>query len=95
MSFFTCDLAHVLLWAVNVYTLLLFIYAVLSWIPDLRRGRWSYYLGLLIEPVLNPIRRVIPPVGGLDVAFLIVVLVLQVLVRRVLFQLVLNSCDPF
>ncbi len=95
MSFFSCDLSHVLLWVVNFYTLLLFVYAVLSWIPDLRRGRWSYYLGRLIEPVLNPIRRVIPPVGGIDIAFLVLILVLQMPVRWVLFQLVQNSCDPF
>jgi uncharacterized protein YggT (Ycf19 family) len=44
-----CDLSKVLYYAVNVYTLLLFVYAVLSWIPDLRRGRWVYLLGSVIE----------------------------------------------
>jgi YggT family protein len=87
-----CDLAKVLYYAINVYTLLLFVYAVLSWIPDLRRGRWVYLLASVIEPVLLPIRRIIPPVGGLDLAFLIVILVLQLLVRPALAQLVFNSC---
>ena len=49
---------------VNIYTVLLFVYAVISSIPDLRRGRWVYYLASVIEPVLNPIRRIIPPMGG-------------------------------
>jgi YggT family protein len=90
-----CTFAYVLQWVVRVYTLLLFVYAVLSWIPDLRRGRWLYYLGLLIEPVLGPVRRVIPPVGGLDLAFLVLILVLQLLVQPALFHLMLNSCSPY
>lgn len=90
-----CNFAQLLQWVVNVYTLLLFVYAVLSWIPELRRGRWSYYLGRIIEPVLGPIRRVIPPVGGLDLAFLVLVLVLQLLIKPALFHLMLNSCSPY
>ena len=94
MSLLTCDLSRVLLYAVNVYTLLMFVYAVISWIPDLRRGRWVYALASVIEPVLMPIRRIIPPLGGLDLAFLIVILVLQLLVRPALQTLVFNSCVP-
>jgi YggT family protein len=92
VSLLLCDLATVLYWVVNVYTLLLFVYAVLSWIPDLRRGRWVDLLASVIEPVLLPIRRVIPPVGGLDLAFLVVILVLQLLVRPVLWHFQFNSC---
>lgn len=94
MNLFLCDLAKLAYYAVNIYTLLLFIYAVMSWIPDLRRGRWAYALASVIEPVLTPIRRVIPPVGGLDLAFLIVILVLQLLVRPALGHLVVDSCIP-
>ncbi|HEY6326145.1 MAG TPA: YggT family protein [Candidatus Cybelea sp.] len=95
MSLLTCDLARLLYWVVNVYTLLMFVYAVISWIPDLRRGRWVYALASVIEPVLMPIRRIIPPVGGLDLAFLIVILVLQLLVRPALGALAVNSCVSF
>lgn len=89
-----CNLATALLYAVNIYTLLLLVYAVISWIPDLRRGRWVYYLASLIEPVLMPIRRVIPPLGGLDLAFLVLLLVLQLLVRPAVGHLAFNSCVP-
>jgi YggT family protein len=87
-----CELANVLAYAVNIYTLLLLIYAVISWVPDLRRGRWVYYLASVIEPVLMPIRRIIPPLGGLDLAFLILLLTLQLLVRPAIGQLAFNSC---
>jgi len=86
-----CQAWTVLSYVVNVYTVLLFVYAVLSWIPDLR-GRWIYYLSLLIEPVLSPIRRVIPPIGGLDIAFLVLILVLQVLVAPLVRNVAIHAC---
>jgi YggT family protein len=92
VNLFLCDVAQALGYVVNVYTLLLLVYAVVSWFPDLRRGRWIYYLASVIEPVLMPIRRVIPPLGGLDIAFLILLLVLQLVVRPAIAHLAFNSC---
>jgi YggT family protein len=86
-----CTLSKLLLDLVNLYSILLFVYAVLSWIPDLR-GRWTYYLAAVIEPVLMPIRRVIPPLGGLDLAFLVLLLVLQLAIRPFLQQEVYHTC---
>lgn len=91
MSQLLCSIASVLYYAVYAYTGVLLVYAIASWIPELRRGRWFYALASLVEPVLMPIRRIIPPVGGLDLAFLIVLLVLQLLVRPELYALA-NSC---
>jgi YggT family protein len=59
-----------------LYILVMIVYAVVSWVPSLR-GRWSDYLAMLVEPVLTPVRRVIPPLGGLDLSFLVVIIVLQ------------------
>jgi YggT family protein len=87
-----CDAAKGLYYLVNLYTLLLLVYAVVSWFPDLRRGRWVYALASVIEPVLLPVRRIVPPLGGLDLAFLVVLLVLQMLIRPALAQLAFNSC---
>ena len=92
MNLLLCYLTQALYWAVNAYTILLFVYAILSWIPDLRRGRFADLLASVIEPVLMPIRRVIPPVGGFDLAFLVLLLVLQLLVRPALGPLAQNAC---
>jgi YggT family protein len=92
VNLFLCDLAGLLSRAVQLYTILLFVYAIVSWFPDLRRGRWVYYLASIIEPVLNPIRRVIPPIGGLDIAFLVLLLILQFVVIRGLFSLQVSAC---
>jgi YggT family protein len=58
-----------------VYTLVMLVYAVLSWVPDLR-GNWSRYVAMLVEPVLIPVRRLIPPAGGIDWSFMVVLAIL-------------------
>jgi YggT family protein len=94
ISLLMCNLATVLAYLVWIYSFVLLGYAVVSWFPDLRRSRFAYYLARLVEPVLAPVRRIIPPVGGLDLAFLVVLLVLQLLIRPALGALALNACIP-
>jgi YggT family protein len=42
-----------------------------------------HVLSALTDPVLAPIRRYVPPVGGLDLSFLVLLLLIQ-LIRSVL-----------
>ena len=91
MNIVLCNLANILNTLVWIYSLVLIAYAVVSWIPDIR-GRWTDYLAMAVEPVLMPIRRVIPPIGGFDIAFLVLLLALQFLVRPALQHLAFNSC---
>jgi YggT family protein len=42
-----------------------------------------HVLSALTDPVLTPIRRYVPPVGGLDLSFLVLLLLIQ-LIRSVL-----------
>ena len=94
MNALLCLAAEILGYAVTAYTIALFVYAVASWIPDLR-GRWLYYLAAVVEPVLVPVRRIIPPIGGFDLAFLVVLLVLQLLIRPLIGHAIGNTCQPF
>lgn len=56
---------------------LVLIYAVLSWV---RAGSDAgYALGQLVEPLLRPLRRVVPQVGGVDLSPLALLVLLQVL----------------
>ncbi len=60
----------------EIYILLMIVYALASWLPSIR-GRWLDYVAMAVEPVLIPVRRVIPPIAGLDLSFLIVILAIQ------------------
>ncbi|HEY5350516.1 MAG TPA: YggT family protein [Candidatus Lustribacter sp.] len=71
-----CQLYAVVAWLLNVYVFLMLAYALVSWVPSLR-GKWTEYIAMLVEPVLTPVRRIIPPLGGLDISFLIVILAIQ------------------
>jgi YggT family protein len=92
MNGILCNLTQFLGIAVNVYTVILFVYALVSWFPDARHSRWFDYLAAIVEPVLAPVRRIIPPIGGLDVAFLVVILLMQFVVRRLIDTAIVNSC---
>ena len=59
------------------YTVALFIYVLLSWFGDRGMTPMAVLLGELIEPLLRPARRLVPPIGGLDLSALIVILLLQ------------------
>ncbi|MEO6912946.1 MAG: YggT family protein [Candidatus Baltobacteraceae bacterium] len=73
-----CNILPALSTVIWIYTIIMIAYAVVSWIPDIR-GRWTEYLAMLVEPVLAPVRRIIPSIGGLDLSFLVVIILLNVL----------------
>ena len=61
------------------FTVCLLIYVVLSWVaPDVRNPAVQL-LARVCEPVLKPVRRVLPPLGGLDLSPLLVLIALQAL----------------
>ena len=73
----------VLCFLLQLYVVVLFVRIVLSWFP-MQPGTGMAtvysYLRSVTDPVLEPLRRAIPPVGGVfDLSPLIVVLVIQVL----------------
>ncbi len=64
----------------SLFTLLLLARAVLSWIPRPSGALASLneFVVAVTEPVLAPVRRRIPPVGGFDVSFLVVIVAIYV-----------------
>ena len=61
------------------FTVCLLIYVVLSWVaPDVRNPAVQL-LARVCEPVLRPVRRVLPPLGGLDLSPLLLLIALQAL----------------
>ena len=75
-----CQLYALVAWLLNLYVIIMLVYALVSWVPSLR-GRWTDYVAMLVEPVLTPVRRIIPPMGGLDISFLVVIIAIQFVIR--------------
>jgi len=59
----------------------IFIYALLSWVVPAGYNPVMALLGTIVEPVLRPFRRLIPPIGALDLSALWALLALGVLLR--------------
>jgi YggT family protein len=60
-----------------LYTGALIVYVILSWLGNRGINPIAELLGDLVEPILRPARRLLPPIGGLDLSPLIVILLLQ------------------
>ena len=64
---------------VDLYSLVVLVAVIVSWIPVDRRNPLVSVLRSLMEPALAPIQRVLPPVGGLDLSPMVLLILLQVL----------------
>ena len=67
---------------VQLYVVAIFVRIILSWFPiglDSPFRPIVDFLYKITEPVLAPIRRVLPPMGGLDLSVLIVILAIRII----------------
>ena len=65
---------------IDVYSLIIVAAVVVSWINVPRDHPAVRLLQQLTEPVLAPIRKVLPPMGGMDFSPLVLLIGLRVLV---------------
>jgi len=66
----------------SLYTLVLIARAITSFFPVSPGTAFAQIVDVLYritEPVLGPVRRVIPPIGMFDLSFLVVLIALRVL----------------
>ena len=63
----------------DLYSLILLAAVILSWVPTARTSSVVRFLRTVTDPVLEPLRRVLPNTGGIDFSPLVVLLILQLL----------------
>jgi YggT family protein len=66
---------------VDLYSLVVLVAVILSWLPVTRSNTLATLVYRLTEPALAPIRRVLPPMGGLDLSPMVLLIALQFLKR--------------
>lgn len=75
-------------WMTNLLILLIFVWAILSWIvPPYNPVREA--LDRIVEPMLAPIRRLVPLAGMIDFSPMILMILIE-LISRVLINVVLS-----
>lgn len=77
-------LGQAISYAVEIFVLLIIIRAVLSFFPNMDRGHpLVRALDQVVEPVLRPFQRILPPMGGLDFSPILAILTIQIVGRLV------------
>ena len=72
---------------ISALSLAIFGRVILSWILPKANDPFSKFLQQITEPILQPIRQFVPPMGMFDLTPMIALLVLNVLIRPVVLSL--------
>ncbi|HDJ7283177.1 TPA: YggT family protein [Staphylococcus aureus] len=75
-----------ILFVVEIYYFGMIIYFFTSWVPSIRETKVGYFLAKIYEPFLQPFRKIIPPIGIIDISSISAIIVL-VLFQRGLLQI--------
>ena len=64
----------------NLLTLAIIAHALLSWFPvDRYNNPVVRVLDQIVAPILEPLRRIVPPVGMMDITPIVALIILQIL----------------
>lgn len=74
--------------SLNLFFFAILIRIILSWVAPQSYNPIAALAGTLAEPVLGPFRRLIPPIGGIDISPIFAVVLLQACV------ILLQSAKP-
>lgn len=68
---------RIIVGTIRLYFVAILVHVILSWVSP---GHWNPLVSVLHSltgPVLRPVRRILPPIGGLDLSPLFVLIALQ------------------
>ena len=80
VAFSLARLVHTLL---RTYSLLIIIYVIASWVGPGGYNPAIAILAAIVEPVLAPFRRIIPPIAGLDLSPVFALLAVEFINRLI------------
>ncbi|MGG1963278.1 YggT family protein [Bacillus pumilus] len=63
--------------ALTIYSFAIIIYIFMSWVPSARETAIGAFLTNICEPYLEPFRKIIPPIGMIDISPIVALLVIR------------------
>lgn len=78
-GYFTSPVEFIVNTLFSLYVLALMLRFLLAWVRADFYNPVSQFLVKITNPVLVPVRRVIPPIGGIDMASIVVMLLVQMI----------------
>lgn len=67
----------VLVKCITYYSYALIVYILMSWFPNARETSIGQFLARICEPYLEPFRKIIPPIGMLDISPIVALIALN------------------
>ena len=85
---FLLALAQLVLTVLSLYTWVIIIRALISWVSPDPRNPIVQLLSKLTEPVLKPLRKLVPPsmTGGIDVSPILAILLIQLVRYTIIYS---------
>lgn len=76
-------IGSIIVWLCNLYVGIILVYVLMSWIPNMHGWVLDVYraLGSVCDPYMDIFRRIIPPIGMIDISPIFAILVLQFVAR--------------
>ena len=78
--------------AATILTVLVFIRVVISWVAPTSHHPLIKFVYRFTEPILGPIRNLLPAMGGIDFSPVLVLIAIQ-LVERLLIRILLGMAN--
>ena len=85
---FLLALAQLVLTVLSLYTWVIIIRALISWVSPDPRNPIVQILSRLTEPALKPLRKLVPPsmTGGIDVSPILAILLIQLVRYTIIYS---------
>ncbi len=77
------DLVNMILWILNLLSLLLLVRALMSWFDPSFQSTIGKAIFGVTEPILAPIRQVLPRMGMLDLSIIVAIILIQIISRLI------------
>lgn len=71
---------------IDAYFMAMIFYILSSWVPPLRESRLGQFVGSLVEPYLGIFRRIIPPIGMIDISPIFALLTYQYVIEMFAYE---------
>lgn len=69
---------------IDLFTMLVFVAVITSWLNLSESNPIRRILRVAVDPILEPLRRIVPSMGGLDFSPMLLIFGLQMLKRALL-----------
>lgn len=81
----------ILMNVISIYSIFLVIYILMSWVPSTRENAFGQFLGKIVDPYLSIFRKIIPPLGMIDISPIVAIIALKYVglgIEQVIFMII-------